>query len=1032
MQHSMPIQHCLTKVVFSIFALWVANITIAEEKTSLQLTPQSIKADGTVQYDFDIVYVRAPRPDGKTQNNKYVSRVWGDVRDTRRCAAGSDLVILHPDGSEDVLVDAGANAVVDPYVSFDAKWVYYSLVQLDEKGNWTSADIYKVNVASGEQVRLTQQEFTPNTGVVRDDIRPGVFNMGPCPVPGGRVVFTSTRNGLISVHRQEPGFAMQLFAMDDDGKNVDYIGRFNHGSALHPTVLRDGRVMFSTHEAQGLRSFRFWALWTIHPDGSQWEPLVSFHPRGNSVFHFATQLSNGQIVFEEYYHTSNMGFGTFYRIDEKAPPGEPYFGPADTSDPRNRIFSPNSTGRLNAVPFMPRGMTYLTPFTHGQDKPAPNFDPKNKKSPRVGKVTHPSAAPGNHLLLVYAAGAVITKGSHPAIDSGNYLLTSGQPIDEPGKLRLIKNDPKYNEQWPRALVPYRDIYGMNEPATPTLVKNDGTASPHLKEGTPFGLIGSASLYKRETHPGGKVHDEQVAATFAGRDDPFDGLSPFLASIGRGQPWKLQGAEAGSYSNSDIHAVRILLLEPGTQPELTKPGAGFSNAGRERMRILGEIPVRKFDGDEQPVDPDGKPDTSFLAKVPGDAVWTFQTLDKRGMVLNMSQTWHQVRPGEVRVDCGGCHAHSQPKTPFELTAAGQPDFKPFDLTSLTPLLTSKAEDESKRKWDAADETGLRFHAGPLDVEFYRDVVPIFERSCVACHTKSWKQPAGDLVLDDHDMVTLPKNYHTLPGKASRVYARLAHDRDAEFGFKPPLGKHWETPQVSRYVRVFQSRRSLLIWKIFGQRLDGWRDEDFVTEESPRDYSTIPYKGKPPLGLSPGRESGLYNLAFHGSTMPPPAAVRGEYKAPDGGLINVEPLSDDDRLTLVRWIDLGCPVDMAFNPDKPSEVGNGWRLDEQRPTLSVTWPQPGRNDMLSRLLIGMHDYGTGLKMSSFEVTANFEIDGAPAGDNLADRFKQTSDGIWEYVIKSPITEMPDGEMTFSIRDGQGNATRIVRSFNVGVRK
>ena len=63
----------------------------------------------------------------------------------------------------------------------------------------------------------------------------------------------------------------------------------------------------------------------------------------------------------------------------------------------------------------------------------------------------------------------------------------------------------------------------------------------------------------------------------------------------------------------------------------------------------------------PKDPDGNPDTSFLAKIPADVGFTFQTLDKHGMVLNMAQTWHQVRPGEVRVDCGGCHAHSQKPT-----------------------------------------------------------------------------------------------------------------------------------------------------------------------------------------------------------------------------------------------------------------------------------------------------------------------------------------------------------------------------------
>src|SRR5262249_57023817 len=52
------------------------------------------------------------------------------------------------------------------------------------------------------------------------------------------------------------------------------------------------------------------------------------------------------------------------------------------------------------------------------------------------------------------------------------------------------------------------------------------------------------------------------------------------------------------------------------------------------------------------------------------IFTFQTLDKRGMVLNMAQTWHQLRPGEVRTNCGGCHAHSQQPTPFERTAAAK--------------------------------------------------------------------------------------------------------------------------------------------------------------------------------------------------------------------------------------------------------------------------------------------------------------------------------------------------------------------------
>src|SRR5205823_2613218 len=109
-----------------------------------------------------------------------------------------------------------------------------------------------------------------------------------------------------------------------------------------------------------------------------------------------------------------------------------------------------------------------------------------------------------------------------------------------------------------------------------------------------------------------------------------------------------------------------------------------------------------------------------------------TLDRNGMVLNMAQTWHQLRSGEIRHDCGGCHAHSQAPTPFAKTAAARPDYQVFDLTKQTPLLTTKAKDESGRQWDAKNDSGLRFQKGIKNDEYFRDVRPILERSCVACH------------------------------------------------------------------------------------------------------------------------------------------------------------------------------------------------------------------------------------------------------------------------------------------------------------
>src|SRR5205814_25934 len=170
---------------------------------------------------------------------------------------------------------------------------------------------------------------------------------------------------------------------------------------------------------------------------------------------------------------------------------------------------------------------------------------------------------------------------------------------------------------------------------------------------------------------------------------------------------------------------------------------------ERLRILGEIPLRKFAGKDgqETLDPDGNPDTSFLAKIPADLAFTFQTLDKDGLVLNMAQTWHQLRPGEIRNDCGGCHAHSQKPTLFEQTAAAKPDYALFDLTMKTSLVTTKKLDESGKKWDAKDQTGLRYETSPKTVEYFKDVKPIFDRSCVACHSQKLDKPAAGLVLDD---------------------------------------------------------------------------------------------------------------------------------------------------------------------------------------------------------------------------------------------------------------------------------------------
>ena len=81
-------------------------------------------ATPAVAVPYDIVYVRQPRY-GNTTNT-----TWPEVAHPARLEPGADLMLLHPDGREEVLVAGGVGgvgAVTDPFVSFDGHWVYYSL-----------------------------------------------------------------------------------------------------------------------------------------------------------------------------------------------------------------------------------------------------------------------------------------------------------------------------------------------------------------------------------------------------------------------------------------------------------------------------------------------------------------------------------------------------------------------------------------------------------------------------------------------------------------------------------------------------------------------------------------------------------------------------------------------------------------------------------------------------------------------------------------------------------------------------------------
>ncbi len=938
--------------------------------------------------DYDIVYVRSPRP-GNNENS-----FWPDAITPLTPDPGADLVLLHPNGSEEVLFPAGASgAVVDPYVSYDARSVVFAYypnvrdsnpqrgVNSEHALSYAGADIYRIDLATRTVTRLTFQEFTPNTGNGADfDCsrqqtncpRVGVFNTGPAFLADGRIVFTSTRDNFVPNKMTNGGQrAMQLYVMDGDGKNVQPIGFLNVAAALHPFVLKDGRVVFTSWENMGARDDRVFPLWSIYPDGTRFEPFSGFGD-GPFAHHFMTETSDGSIVVCRYYNLNNNGFGELYRFPVDGASGGAAFQPI-----------PPDNASSDEIPLKRVGYTRITPFTTAEDVPSPCRvgDPPYPGVPcaggnntRVGKFTMPSAAPANELLVVYTRGAANHNGIYvnnglaaPFYDGGIYRMRADQVLTRPEDLVLVKNDPRYNEQWPRAVVPYQRIYGVTTPAVLPELKNDGQLDSRLAEGTVMALIGSSSLISRDTRPfkGDRFYQHE---NFGDRN------------------WTRQGADAGLYSDTDIYAIRILALQPVTDRSYPANGRAFDSHFSERVRILGEIPVRK----EGITDLQGNVDTSFLAKIPADVPFTFQTLDRNGLVLNMAQTWHQARPGEVRYDCGGCHAHSKAALDFHTTAAARPDYAVRDLARTTPLLAV----------DGSSSPGITtLDAHSASVEYLRDIKPILQAKCASCHSsRNGKTPAAGLDLDADDRL--------IDGGYPATYALLARPRSGSNPTPRSVtpGGEWYWPQVTRYIRAGQARQSLFVWKVFGRRLDGRTNADHPTERVAGDPATLPA----------GADWSECDLDYSGEAMPPPASSLA--------------LTWEERMKIARWVDTGAPIDLTnlIRAGGDTAVA-GFLEDDLRPTLSLVPSVAQAGAGISRFVIGAYDLDSGIDPATLSLTVDRAVGSTPAGTNLAAGQTISEGGTITVNLRAPIDLSSAGAMvTVQIRDRAGHTTKIVRAY------
>ena len=904
--------------------------------------------------DYDIIYVRYNKPPITDEDAppKYTKLPQGER--AYEIQKGADLVLLKPDGTERILVDCTICSVMDPTISFDGTTVYYSFIE--EEGLSSASWLYKIKLEEPyTPIRLTyndgfdSQLYAANTTPKHDQAsKRHIRDMAPIPLADGRLLFTSNRSALTILNAGNGSTikdsVQQLYTMEDhDGSlntaKLANISRLETGTlhlAQHPIQLKDGRILFSTWQNVATKyKYAMTPLFTINPDGTNLRQFTEPHDHNKNVEHFITQLADEQVISTSYYPSYDYGFGILMRFPMIT--GEPAFI-------RGKMITDTWQRRRE---FARKGTDLITPHTTGKDIPAPEIDGIPQ-----GKYSMPSATINNGLLVSYSQGyvnhfhAVCQKANKcEDLRAGIYLIPNANTnvITNKEQLIKIKDDPLYNEIWPKPVLSYQEIYGIEKPN----IINSQLTHPLIKQGEATAIIGTSSMYNRET-----------ASDDSKETDPFQSNST-SRELHEGS-WTIQGTDVGVYDNHDIYGVRIISTppKPFTLPlskysqdpnnkdqwkkmhdytrirQLDNIIARYTSLHSERWEILGEFPLTN----KESIDLQGNPDSSWAAKVPADTPLLIQAIDKNGMTLNSELTWRGLKSGEVRTDCGGCHAHSIESLDFSTTQTAKNLQSTKNITALVMNEVKGINYNDARVknglWDlskkstpvlsgSVNDPKITFvDKNVVSVEFRRDILPIINNKCISCHTKEGN--GNVLILDSTDENNTPP------------YLSITN-----------AGKY-RFPQKGKYIRIAQARQSLLAWIVWGQRLDG-RVNASRTDDL--DYTATHHEAHQSLKLT-----------------------------------------DNEKRSFSRWIDLGSPIN-AEQTD-----GMGYTDDNQLPVINIGEIYQEKNK--AKVTIGFIDVHSAIDYESIKVTISPQNSQDTSQETQLSPYIVDKDtGISAYVFSLP---------------------------------
>lgn len=554
-----------------------------------------------VALDFPIAYTKGPLLDDQMQLFSNT-----DVREVTRFNVGTDLYMrdrasptaVERNVTESVTQELGD--VMGPEISVDGSKILFAMrgpfdpnLNDEDQPTW---NIWEYDIPGDTLTRLIPSDITAEAG----------HDLAPHYLADGRVIFSSTRqrqSKAVLLNENKPQFEAQdenrnepaflLHVMDIDGSNMHQVS-FNQSHDLDPTLLDDGRVMFSRWDnAPGVNGIH---LYTMNPDGTDLHLLygAESHQSGTNgteaQFLNARESDDGRImaIVRPFDHPELGGAidyieaQSFTENFQPTAPNVGLTGPAQTAATTGNVrtdLAPSPGGRYRSA----------FPLWDGTDRVLVTW--------AICRVDDNG--------VIFPCDAQRLADPNVQLAQPLYGVWMYNPLDQT-QLPIVIGEEG---------VLIGDVVAAQPRRTPQVI-NDGIAGVDLdadlvNEGV--GILNIRSVYDI---------------------DGIDTANPDIETV----------ADPAATTAAERPARFLRVVKPVSMPDddvLDFDNSAFGRSAAQGMReILAYAPI--------------EPDGSVRVKVPANVAFGISVLDESGRRISpRHQNWLQVLPGEV-LACNGCH------------------------------------------------------------------------------------------------------------------------------------------------------------------------------------------------------------------------------------------------------------------------------------------------------------------------------------------------------------------------------------------